>query len=155
DFGLSKEAPAGHAMSLTGGDAVFGTPQYMSPEQIQSTKHVDPRSDQHALAMILFELCTGRTPYTAENVTQLIVTIATKPPLRARDLRPDVPPALEAAIARALAKRREERFSTLAGFAEAIAPFGGPEAEETAKLVRAAFGPGRSLRPPPAEPAPV
>ena len=127
DFGLSKEAPGQNA-SITGTDAVFGTPQYMSPEQIQSTKNVDARSDQHALGMILYEMLAGAPPYEAESITQLIVVIATQPPPRVREKRPEVPAPLEAAILRALAKRPNERFPDLGGFAEAIAPFGGPEA---------------------------
>jgi len=141
DFGLTKEAPTG-AGSITGNDAVFGTPQYMSPEQIQSTKNVDARSDQHALAMVLYELLAGDPPYCAETITQLIVVIATQPPPRVRALRPDVPAPLEEAIVRALAKRRTDRFADLAGFAEAIAPFGGPEARSRAEAIRRALAPG-------------
>ncbi|UQA55566.1 serine/threonine-protein kinase [Polyangium aurulentum] len=141
DFGLSKEAPTG-AGSITGNDAVFGTPQYMSPEQIQSTKNVDARSDQHALAMVLYELLAGEPPYVAETITQLIVVIATQPPPRVRALRPDVPAPLEEAIVRALAKRRTDRFADLAGLAWAIAPFGGPEAQSRAEAIRRALAPG-------------
>lgn len=138
DFGLSKDVSGGNA-SLTGTDAVFGTPQYMSPEQIQSTKNVDARSDQHALGMILYEALAGEPPYRAESVTQLIVVIATAPPPRVRVLRPDVPLALEEAIVRALAKRASERFADLGELAAAIAPFGGPEAIAKAELIRRAL----------------
>ncbi|WP_170319314.1 serine/threonine-protein kinase [Polyangium spumosum] len=134
DFGLSKEAPGQNA-SITGTDAVFGTPQYMSPEQIQSTKNVDARSDQHALGMILYEMLAGSPPYQAESVTQLIVVIATQPPPRVREKRPEVPAPLEAAIVRALAKRPNERFPDLGAFAEAIAPFGGPDAHARAARI--------------------
>ncbi|MDI1449391.1 serine/threonine-protein kinase [Polyangium sp. 6x1] len=134
DFGLSKEAP-GQSASITGTDAVFGTPQYMSPEQIQSTKNVDARSDQHALGMILFEMLAGAPPYQAESITQLIVVIATQPPPRVREKRPEAPARLEEAILRALAKRPHERFADLGAFAEAIAPFGGPEASARAARI--------------------
>ncbi|MDC3956458.1 serine/threonine protein kinase [Polyangium jinanense] len=134
DFGLSKEAP-GQSASITGTDAVFGTPQYMSPEQIQSTKNVDARSDQHALGMILYEMLAGAPPFEAESITQLIVVIATQPPPRVREKRPEVPARLEEAILRALAKRPHERFPDLGAFAEAIAPFGGPEASARATRI--------------------
>jgi len=134
DFGLSKEAP-GHNASITGTDAVFGTPQYMSPEQIQSTKNVDARSDQHALGMILYEMLAGAPPYEAESITQLIVVIATQPPPRVRVRRPDVPLPLEEAIVRALAKRPNERFPDVGAFAEVIAPYGGPEAHARAARI--------------------
>jgi serine/threonine-protein kinase len=149
DFGLSKEPPSDARASLTATDSIFGTPQYMSPEQIRSTKNVDARTDQHALAMILFELITGRPAFDAPNVSHLVVLIATAPPPRIRDVRSDVPAKLEQALLRALAKRPEERFADLADFADAIAPFGGPEAKQMAKHVRAALAPPRdSLTPP-------
>ena len=132
DFGLSKEPKRNESVSLTQDGSVFGTPQYMSPEQVLSTKDVDARSDQHALAMILFEALTGRAPYEGTTVNQLIVAIATARPPRVRELRKEVPAGLDAAVARALAKKPEDRFPTLAGFARAIAPFGGPAAQVSA-----------------------
>ena len=154
DFGLSKEPQSGPGASLTATDSIFGTPQYMSPEQIRSTKNVDARTDQHALAMILFELITGRPAFDAANVSHLVVLIATAPPPRVRDVRSDVPVKLEQALLRALAKRPADRFADLADFADAIAPFGGPEAKQMAKHVRAALTPRESLNPmPPARPS--
>jgi len=138
DFGLSKEDSGQHA-GLTGSETVFGTPQYMSPEQIQSTKNVDARSDQHALGMILYEMLAAQPPYSAPSVTQLIVVIATHPPPHVRLVRPDVPAGLDEAIARAMAKRASDRFPDLAAFAAAIAPFGGPDARLRAKLVAQAL----------------
>jgi serine/threonine-protein kinase len=154
DFGLSKEPPSDARASLTATDSIFGTPQYMSPEQIRSTKNVDARTDQHALAMILFELITGRPAFDAANVSHLVVLIATAPPPRIRDVRSDVPAKLEQALLRALAKRPADRFADLADFADAIAPFGGPEAKQMAKHVRADLTPRESLNPmPPARPS--
>lgn len=154
DFGLSKEPPSETRASLTATDSIFGTPQYMSPEQIRSTKNVDARTDQHALAMILFELITGRPAFEAANVSHLVVLVATAPPPRIRDIRSDVPAKLEQALLRALAKRPEDRFADIADFADAIAPFGGPEAKSLAKHVRAALTPRESLLPvPPARPS--
>ena len=145
DFGLSTEPPSDkHAMELTATGAIFGTPQYMSPEQLQSTRDVDARSDQHALAMILFELVTGRAAYVAPNVTKLLLAIAVQDPPHARALRGDVPAKLDEALVRALAKRPEGRFDDLAGFATAIAPFGTSAAEQSAANVRAALAPVRS-----------
>jgi serine/threonine-protein kinase len=150
DFGLSKEAPSDkRALQLTHAEAVFGTPQYMSPEQAQSTKNVDARSDQHALGMILFELLTGQPAYVAPNLTQLLVAIAIQPPPHARRLRADVPAKLDEALVRALAKQPEARFADLAGFAAAIAPFGSATAAASVANVQAAFAPkGSSVRPP-------
>jgi eukaryotic-like serine/threonine-protein kinase len=152
DFGLSK-APVGRAaagVSLTAVGSTFGTPQYMSPEQLESTKHVDARCDQHALAMILFELLVGRPAFEANTVFDLVVVIATRKAPSARSFRPEIPPALDAAIGTALAKDREDRFPSLAELAAAIAPFGGPGAAQWARNVGTAFAKrGVSAPPPP------
>jgi serine/threonine protein kinase len=134
DFGLSKDDNVKQG-ALTGTDTVFGTPQYMSPEQIQSAKNVDARSDQHALGMILYEMLAGQPPFTAESVTQLIVVIATRPPPHVRAVRPDVPVELDAALVRTMAKQAADRFADLGAFARAIAPYGGPDARTRAELV--------------------
>ncbi|MCC6551714.1 MAG: serine/threonine protein kinase [Polyangiaceae bacterium] len=139
DFGLTKVPWRGND-ALTQTAANFGTPLYMSPEQIQSAKHVDARTDQHALAMVLFELLTERPPYIAESATALTVAIATQPPPSARALRPEVPEPLDAAIRRALGKWPDERFPDLAGFAAALAPFGGAQGQAAAAAIRGILG---------------
>src|SRR5262249_11423707 len=96
-----------------------------------------------------FELITGRPPYVAPNITQLMLAIATREPSRARSLRPDVPPRLDEALARALAKRPADRFPNLAGFADAIAPFGGPSAAQRPASVRPALSPPTPSTAPP------
>ena len=142
DFGLSKSYDP-KSDKLTQTSSSFGTPGYMAPEQIRSAKYAEPRSDQHALAMILFELLTGEMAYTAKNVTALLVSICTTPPPHARAMRLDVPKGLDAAILRALAKRPEERFADLAGFAAALAPFGGPTGPAIAKRIAHILDPQR------------
>jgi serine/threonine-protein kinase len=142
DFGLSKsDDPKSDKLTQT--SSSFGTPGYMSPEQIRSAKYAEPRTDQHALAAILYELLTGEMPYTSKNVTSLLVTICTSPPPHARALRLDVPKGLDAAILRALAKRPEDRFPDLAGFAAAIAPFAGPNGLAIAHRIARILDPHR------------
>jgi serine/threonine-protein kinase len=141
DFGLSKSFDVQGAAALTQTETNFGTPAYMSPEQIRSAKYVEPRSDQHALAMILYELLTGQLPYDAESLTGLAVVIATAPPPSARKVRPEVPAGLDAAIRRGLGKQLSDRFPTLIEFAEALAPFGGPQAAARAARVSAILEP--------------
>ena len=138
DFGLSKVKMPDGVTSLTATNSTFGTPQYMSPEQVRDSKYVDARCDQHALAMILYELCTGSTPYNGVNVTTLVTAIAVEPPPHVRALRPDVPEALDEAIVRALAKVPDERFPDLAAFAHAIAAaIGGAKAMASARNIHA------------------
>ena len=123
DFGISKVLAA-VAPALTTTAASMGTPGYMSPEQILSPKLVDSKTDQHALAAILYEMLTGKLPYSADSLPGLAVAIATTPPPSPRRLRPEIPIALDAAIVRALAKKPQQRFESLATFATAIAPCG-------------------------------
>jgi serine/threonine-protein kinase len=140
DFGVSKSYDVQGAAALTQTQTIFGTPAYMSPEQIRSAKYAEPRSDQHALAMVLYELLTGAPPYDAESLTGLAVVISTAPPPSARRLRPDVPAGLDAVIRRGLGKQPADRFPSLAELAMALAPFGGREAGGAAGRVAAVLG---------------
>jgi serine/threonine protein kinase len=125
DFGISKatEGQLG-APSMTATNVVMGSPQYMSPEQIRSSKHVDSRTDIWALGTVLYELVAGRPPYDAETLPAVCAAIASDPvpPLGAR--RANVPPELEAAVMRCLEKDPEKRFQTLAELGAALVPFG-------------------------------
>jgi eukaryotic-like serine/threonine-protein kinase len=140
DFGISKAAPGQGDPTLTKTTSTFGTPLYMSPEQVQSAKHVDSRSDQHAIGAILYALLTGRPPFEGESITALAVIIATQTPRPVRAVRPEVPAELEAAILRALAKVPSQRFADLAAFAAAIAPFGGADAASRVSCIASALG---------------
>ena len=94
DFGISKvTAPGAGDSSMTRTSAVMGSPLYMSPEQIQSSKRVDARSDVWSLGVILYQLVSGQTPFDAEEVMELAVKIATGEPARLQAARPDVPAA--------------------------------------------------------------
>ncbi len=138
DLGLTRAAGEKGQVDLTATESDFGTPQYLAPEQVRGAAVVDARTDQHALGAILYELCTGKPPFQAPDVTRLAVAIAVDPPPRARAERPAVPAALDAAIGRALAKRPEARFRDVAGFAAAIAPFGGERSRAALRAVDAA-----------------
>jgi len=120
---------------LTQSASSFGTPLYMSPEQIMSAKHVDERCDQHALAMILFELLAKKPPFQAESPGALTVKIVTQKAPSVRSLRPDVPAGLDDALQRAMAKKPSDRYEDLGGFATAIAPFGGVAAVAAAREI--------------------
>jgi hypothetical protein len=149
DFGLTGVAHEKGQIDLAATEANFASPQYMAPEQIRGAHPVDARTDQHALGAVLHELLTGRPPFVAPDVTQLAVAIATQPPPHAREARPEVPRALDAALQRALGKRPRDRFPDLVGFAEAVAPFGGERAHAALQRVRAALAPGVATTVPP------
>jgi serine/threonine protein kinase len=142
DFGLSKALRHGVLDSLTHETARFGTPVYMSPEQIRSSKNVDARADQYALAAVLYQCLTGRLPFESEALTQLFVLVATQEPRPPSSIVRGVPSKLDRAVLRGLAKEAEDRFADVVGFAEAIAPFGSARAPVLLEEVRAAMSNG-------------
>jgi serine/threonine-protein kinase len=120
DFGISKVSTPGGDSHMTRTTAFLGSPLYMSPEQLQTSKGVDARTDIWAMGVILFELLTGRTPFDAQSVTELVIKIATEMPAPLRALRPDAPPPLEAVVARCLDKDRTRRFQSMGELAVAL-----------------------------------
>jgi eukaryotic-like serine/threonine-protein kinase len=126
DFGISKSAtPAGAPdMGLTKTASVMGSPLYMSPEQMRSTRTVDARTDIWALGVILYELISGRLPFEATTMPELCALVLTEEPASLATLQPGLPPALAAAVARCLEKDPNKRFPNVAAFANAIAAFG-------------------------------
>jgi len=129
DFGLAKvterELRPGSIM-LTQEGMVFGTPEFMSPEQAQG-KVLDARSDIYSLATILYEVLTGKLPFDARTPMEYIQFHVTKPPLSLDERIPGkkFPPGLAAVLAKALEKKPEARYASAAEFAEALKPFGG------------------------------
>jgi serine/threonine-protein kinase len=129
DFGIAKAA-SNVNLHLTRTDTVMGSPGYMSPEQLRSTRTVDVRSDIWALGVILFELSSGRQPFTAESITDLALRIAMDPtpPLHSRA----APAGFERVVYRCLEKDPARRFQDVGQLATALASHGGPTVRERA-----------------------
>ncbi|HSY23232.1 MAG TPA: protein kinase [Polyangiaceae bacterium] len=140
DFGISKRVDAEAGASVTRTNTVMGSPLYMSPEQLRSTRDVDHRTDIWAFGIILFELLAGRVPFDGETFTEVAVKASTEPPVSLRRLRADTPPGLEAIIERCLAKAPSGRYADVAAFAMALAEFGSRQARSLAERVAAIVG---------------
>ena len=126
DFGISKLADgagAGSGMAMTRTAALMGSPLYMSPEQMRSSKDVDAQTDIWALGIILFELIAGKPPFEADSVTELAIKINNDPAPEVRTFRPEVPSALEAVIFTCLEKDRRRRYRNVAELALALLAF--------------------------------
>src|SRR3989441_5843546 len=120
DFGLAKERRADPAIAkLTATGIILGTPEFMSPEQIPG-KPLDARSDIYALGIVAFEMFTGKLPFQGRNAQEMMIARLRGRPVPIRQYRPDVPAALEKALARAMATDADARYATALEFAEAL-----------------------------------
>jgi serine/threonine-protein kinase len=129
DFGISKLTTVGASINqMTKTSAVMGSPLYMSPEQMKSSRAVDARTDIWSLGMILFELMTGRHAFDAETVTELAIKVATERAAPLRSFRADAPVGLEQVIAKCLERDRDTRFQTVGELATALEEFAPPHA---------------------------
>jgi serine/threonine-protein kinase len=128
DFGVSKAigAMSGTEGALTHTRAIIGSPLYMSPEQMRSSRGVDARSDVWALGVVLFELLTTHPPFESETLTELCLMIVSDPPRSLLELRPDAPTGLAQVILRCLRKDPAERFANAAELAAALKPYATP-----------------------------
>jgi serine/threonine protein kinase len=121
DFGVAKFCgvpdPIGTDLTVTG--MIIGTPVYMSPEQCKG-EELDPRSDIYSLGCVFYELLAGRPPFTGGTSSALVVKHASEAPKPLSTFAPNVPPLLEAAVLKALAKQPDDRFATAAEFGETI-----------------------------------
>jgi serine/threonine-protein kinase len=120
DFGIAKMSPSPGQLSLTASSVAFGSPQYMSPEQLRSTKDVDARSDLWSLGVCLYELLTGKMPFEGASQPLLFAAILGYPPTPLRARRPEVGADLDAIVMRCLAKEPHERWQTAAEIKSAL-----------------------------------
>ncbi len=112
DFGISKIKD--HGSVVTQSQVVIGTPGYMSPEQAEGkVRSIDARSDQFALAVILYEMLSGTAPFAAESIPSTLYRVVHAHPPRLDGVVPEVGPAVGSAVERAMAKEPTERFESI------------------------------------------
>jgi serine/threonine protein kinase len=109
DFGIVKDTAATQSLTRTGEG--FGSPAYMSPEQIHGQKNLDARADIWSLGVTMFELLIGRVPFDQESVSNVFWAVLNTTAPRVRDLRPDVPAKLDAIVARCLERDADRRYA--------------------------------------------
>lgn len=117
DFGIARLAQQNQKLTQHG--AVLGTPEYMAPEQLLAQEGVDARCDIYALGVSLYEALAGTVPFEG-NFGEVLLKVATQPTPSLTARCPDVPPELEAAIQKALAREPADRYATVREFAEAL-----------------------------------
>jgi tRNA A-37 threonylcarbamoyl transferase component Bud32 len=156
DFGVSKFAAGGGFRgaasgeakgsvqdrdSVTSTQALIGSPVYMSPEQMRSSRGVDSRTDIWSMGVILYELLAmGRSPFAAATLPEICARVLDGKPAPLSSIRPDLPRGLEAVVLRCLAKDPARRFQTVAELAAALVPFGPPDARARADRMRRILG---------------
>src|ERR1700733_10409941 len=116
DFGIAKITAVGN---MTETSTVVGTPNYMSPEQVQGLE-IDGRSDQFSLAVIAYEILTGERPFQGEHLSTVVYKIVAEEPADAHRINGTLTPQIHEVLRRGLAKKPEERYPTCSNFVGAL-----------------------------------
>jgi serine/threonine-protein kinase len=136
DFGISKAPRPEDDGTATSTHAMLGSPLFMSPEQVRSAKTVDARSDLWSLGVIMYQLLTGKAPFTGNTLGEVLAAILTEPYVRVAEVRPEVPGAFGAIVDRCLERDRDLRYANAAELAIALEPFAGVPTDSVARICR-------------------
>ncbi len=136
DFGVAafQQPVARHDSSITLSEAIVGTPRYMAPEQVQSSKRIDARADVWALGVTLYELLAACPPFDGQTVLAVLNQIENQEPRRLTDLRPGLAPRLEALVHACLEKDPDKRPVNARAVAEALLGLSSDENHSDADL---------------------
>lgn len=138
DFGVARIQDSGEATRTQG--SMVGTLKYMSPEQVQG-QPIDARADLFAVGIVLYQLLTGKRPFDGDTDFAIIQQIVNHSPAAPSSFNNLLPPAIDAVLARALTKKRDQRFATAQEFAQALQEASGQAADPT--IVPPVSQPGR------------
>jgi hypothetical protein len=144
DFGLARWLDDEDHLTATG--AILGTPQYVAPEQVSRAPEfgpVTPRTDLYSLGVVLYQMLTGRSPFAGTDRLQSLYQVVHSTPPRPRELRPDIDPALEAIVLRAMARRPADRYAGARQQADALRAWLGRSPSLNSRSALAQFWRGR------------
>ncbi len=152
DFGISKAMPMSSGssdVSLTQDKDSFGTPSYMSPEQLKAAADVDPRADIWALGVVTHELLAVDLPFKASTLAEICAAVLHDAPITLAVARPDLPAGLSQVVERCLQRDRNLRYRSVAQLAQDLLPFADPASiRRIEHIVEIAREAGDSVRPP-------
>lgn len=149
DFGTSKMPPkeADPTLEMTHTGMAIGSPSYMAPEQMLSSRSSDARADIWALGVVLYNLLTGKFPFRADTLLQMCAAVIQSSPIPPSTHRGDLPPALEAVILKCLQKKPDDRFSDAAALARSLLPFATAETRYIVERIERVLGVTSDLAP--------
>jgi serine/threonine-protein kinase len=154
DFGISKFTSGQGGLALTRTGQVMGTPYYLAPEQARDARSVDARSDLYAVGAILYEIVTGRVPFEAVTLSELLVKVVSQSPTPPTRIVPEIDPQFSALVLRAMAREPDQRFQSAEELVAALRCWVTPEGARTSVLPAASASAPLSLDRPPSTVAP-